>query len=141
MQPTFATPPSFFGVARNDREAPYCVAGVPFDIGTSNRPGARFGPHAIRHASRMLLDGAHPVHWIDPTHMPIADIGDFRIALGDVQALGHLLGGPRHQCRQRKGGGKTFRSWTTATGAEHINVVSVPVGAGRRGERRSGAHG
>ena len=31
-----------------------CFVGVPFDLGTSNRTGARFGPHAIRHASRML---------------------------------------------------------------------------------------
>lgn len=91
MQPTFATPPSFFGLALNDREAPLCVAGIPFDIGTSNRPGARFGPHAIRHASRMLLDGDHPVSWVDPTKLPLADIGDFRIALGDVEASLRLI--------------------------------------------------
>ncbi len=91
MHPTFATPPSFFGLARRDREAPICVAGVPFDIGTSNRPGARFGPFAIRHASRMLLDGEHPASWSDPTRLPLADIGDFRIALGDVQASLRLI--------------------------------------------------
>ncbi|MFO1145440.1 MAG: agmatinase [Rhodospirillales bacterium] len=91
MHPTFATPPSFFGLARQDREAPICVAGVPFDIGTSNRPGARFGPQAIRHASRMLLDGEHPTAWADPTGLPMADIGDFRIALGDVQASLRLI--------------------------------------------------
>lgn len=93
MQPTFATPSSFFGLARNDREAPLCVAGIPFDIGTSNRPGARFGPHAIRHASRMLLDGDHPVRWVDPSKLPLADIGDFRIALGDVEGSLRLIDG------------------------------------------------
>jgi agmatinase len=91
MQPTFSTPPSFFGVARSDREAPFCVAGIPFDVGTSNRPGARFGPHAIRHASRMLLDGDHPERWVDPTALPLADIGDFRIALGDIPASLRLI--------------------------------------------------
>lgn len=91
MEPTFATPPSFFGTAKRDREVALCVAGVPYDIGTSNRPGARFGPHAIRHASRMLLDGDHPVSWVDPTRLPLADIGDFRIALGDVQASMRLI--------------------------------------------------
>lgn len=91
MHPTFATPPSFFGLARPDREAPICIAGMPFDIGTSNRPGARFGPHAIRHASRMLLDGEHPAAWVDPTKLPLADIGDFRIALGDVQGSLRLI--------------------------------------------------
>lgn len=84
MQPTFATPHSFLGVANHSRDAALCVAGIPFDIGTSNRPGARFGPHAIRHASRMLLDGDHPHFWVDPATLPLADVGDFAIALGDI---------------------------------------------------------
>jgi agmatinase len=91
MEPTFATPPTFFGVAEHDRGVAVCVAGIPYDIGTSNRPGARFGPHAIRHASRMLLDGDHPGAWTDPTKLPLADIGDFRIALGDVQGSMRLI--------------------------------------------------
>ncbi|MBK8174148.1 MAG: agmatinase [Rhodospirillales bacterium] len=91
MQPTFATPASFFGLAASNRDAAICIGGIPFDIGTSNRPGARFGPHAIRHASRMLLDGDHPFAWIDPSRLPLADIGDFRIALGDIQASMRLI--------------------------------------------------
>ncbi|QLH38441.1 MAG: agmatinase [Defluviicoccus sp.] len=102
MYPTFATPHNFLGTANRDREAKLCVAGIPFDIGTTNRPGARFGPHAIRHASRMLLDGDHPQFWVDPATMPLADLGDFSIALGDIgeslqlietqaQGLRHLL--------------------------------------------------
>jgi agmatinase len=84
MQPTFATPHSFLGVTRHDRAAAFCVAGIPFDIATTNRPGARFGPHAIRHASRMLLDGDHPHFWVDPAALPLADVGDFAIALGEI---------------------------------------------------------
>lgn len=82
--PTFATPPGFMGITRNDRDAAFVIAGIPLDIGTTNRSGARFGPHAIRHASRMLVDGAHPVRWVDPAIMPIADLGLFDIALGDI---------------------------------------------------------
>jgi agmatinase len=82
--PTFATPPSFLGIARRDAEAAICIAGVPLDIGTTNRAGARFGPHAIRHASRMLVDGAHPVTWVDPAALAVSDVGDFEIALGDI---------------------------------------------------------
>jgi agmatinase len=82
--PTFALPPTFLGVVRDDPEAAICVAGIPFDLGTTNRAGARFGPTAIRQASRMLVDGAHPVHWIDPSTLPLADIGNFAIALGDL---------------------------------------------------------
>lgn len=101
--PTFATPASFMGVARTDRGAKYCVAGMPLDIGTTNRAGARSGPPAIRAASRMLVDGQHPRSWIDPAALDIADIGDFAIALGDIQAsllrieeqavgINHLIG-------------------------------------------------
>jgi agmatinase len=83
--PTFAVPPRFLGVQRSDREADYVVAGVPMDIGTTNRSGTREGPAAIRRASRMLTDGDHPVHWVEPARMSLSDIGDFELALGDIQ--------------------------------------------------------
>jgi agmatinase len=81
---TFATPGGFFGLARADRSASFTLAGVPLDIGTTNRAGTRDGPAAIRRASRMLLDGAHPGFWTDPATYDLADIGDFSIALGDI---------------------------------------------------------
>jgi len=56
-----------------------CFVGVPFDIGTSNRNGARFGPRAIRQESSMI----RPYNmWtrISPfDSMQIADIGDVAI--------------------------------------------------------------
>ena len=84
---TFATPPGFLGVARRDRRADYVVAGIPLDLGTTNRAGARDGPAAIRRASRMLVDGAHPQHWVEPAaDLSLADVGDFPVALGDLHA-------------------------------------------------------
>ena len=83
--PTFAVRPSFLGIARSDPDAAICVAGIPYDLGTSNRPGARFGPGAIRQASRMLVDGDHPISRATPGAGDIADIGDFAIAHGDIQ--------------------------------------------------------
>jgi agmatinase len=88
---TFAIPPTFLGLARRDPASPVCIAGVPLDIGTTNRSGARFGPAAVRQASRMLVDGAHPVHWVDPAAGPLADVGDFSIALGDIPASLRLI--------------------------------------------------
>jgi agmatinase len=99
---TYALPASFLGVTRGDRGAAFTVAGIPFDLGTSNRSGARFGPQAIRQASRMLVDGAHPARWIDPATLALADIGNFALPLGDLigslgaitaqaQAIAHLL--------------------------------------------------
>ena len=100
--PTFATRPSFLGLERSDPGAAICVAGIPYDLGTSNRPGTRFGPAAIRQASRMLVDGDHPVAGRAPAETDIADIGDFRIVHGDIQGslaaieaqarpIGHLV--------------------------------------------------
>lgn len=82
--PTFAVAPGFLGLPFGGANAAICIAGIPLDLGTTNRPGARFGPAAIRQASRMLVDGDHPVHWVDPAALSLADIGDFAIALGDI---------------------------------------------------------
>ena len=82
--PTYATRPTFLGIERSDPGAAICVAGIPYDLGTSNRPGARFGPTAIRQASRMLVDGDHPIARTAPAEGDIADIGDFRLVHGDV---------------------------------------------------------
>jgi agmatinase len=84
--PTFAIPPTFLGVARTDRDADFVVAGIPLDIGVTNRTGSRSGPAAVRTASRMLVDGAHPQFRVEPATMPLSDVGDFAIALGDLPA-------------------------------------------------------
>ena len=84
--PTFAVPPGFLGFGRREHDAAISIAGIPLDIGTTNRSGARFGPQAIRQASRMLVDGAHPTAWINVSKLMLSDIGDFRIALGDIPA-------------------------------------------------------
>jgi agmatinase len=47
---TFARLPAADAVPRWD----IAVVGIPFDGGTSYRPGARFGPAAVRQASRLL---------------------------------------------------------------------------------------
>ncbi len=86
LTPTFATLPGFLGITRRDPEGAVAVAGVPLDLGVTNRAGTRDGPAAIRRASRMLVDGAHPATGVDPAAVPIADVGDFAIALGDLPA-------------------------------------------------------
>jgi agmatinase len=100
--PTFAVPPGFLGLPRSDSAARLVLAGVPLDIGVTHRPGTRFGPGAIRRASGMLTDGAHPGSWVDPATLGLFDIGDFTVALGDIagslrliqaqaEALPHLI--------------------------------------------------
>jgi agmatinase len=84
--PTYAVSPGFLGVTRCDADADYVVAGIPMDIGTTNRAGTRDGPAAIRRASRMLTDGDHPEHWVEPASLSLSDRGDFSLALGDIPA-------------------------------------------------------
>ncbi len=54
---------------------PYAVAGVAWDGAVTNRPGARFGPRAIREASRMLCDAIHPHFNVSPEGV-LGDAGD-----------------------------------------------------------------
>lgn len=62
------------------RDVSYCdvaVVGIPFDAGTSYRPGARFGPQAIRQASRHLRTQYHPAYDTEPfVEQQVADAGD-----------------------------------------------------------------
>ncbi len=52
------------------------IVGLPYDGGTSNRPGARHGPRALRDASTMIR-AQHPVSGVRPYEARrIADLGD-----------------------------------------------------------------
>lgn len=68
---------------------PFAVCGVPYDGVVTNRPGARFGPQAIRAASLMLCDGIHPVFDVSPLEH-LGDALDMRLPnaspLPDVRA-------------------------------------------------------
>nr|WP_316643487.1 agmatinase [uncultured Roseateles sp.] len=57
---------------------PFGLAGVAWDGATTNRPGARFGPAAIRTASHMLCDGIHPLFDCSPVGQ-LDDLGDLAL--------------------------------------------------------------
>ena len=77
--PRYAGPSTFCRLPEL-RDVPYCdvaILGVPFDSGTSYRPGARFGPQAIRQASRHLRFNFHPAYETEPFKtIQVADAGD-----------------------------------------------------------------
>ena len=64
------------------------VTGIPFDQAVTNRPGARFGPRAIREASS-LQPFDPPYGWeFDPMSLfNIVDYGDLPIDYADVAAF------------------------------------------------------
>jgi agmatinase len=78
-EPTFAGAQSFMRrrFSKDIGQADVVVWGVPFDCATSNRPGARFGPAAIRRAS-MLFDGdpQYPSQRDPFAQMAVIDAGD-----------------------------------------------------------------
>ncbi|MCW9042216.1 MAG: agmatinase [Pseudopelagicola sp.] len=71
-------------------EADVAVMGAPFDFGTQWRPGARFGPRAVREASTLFSFGHAGAydHEDDATYLPesvrIVDIGDADIVHTDT---------------------------------------------------------
>ena len=76
--PRFAGPSTFARLPRLDEvaRADVGVLGIPFDSGVTYRPGARFGPNAVRNASR-LLRAYHPALDVAPfAAQQVVDAGD-----------------------------------------------------------------
>jgi agmatinase len=76
--PRYAGPDTFARLPRlsDVGHADIAVLGVPFDSGVSYRPGARFGPGAVRAGSK-LLRPYHPALDIEPWNdLQVADAGD-----------------------------------------------------------------
>ena len=65
--PRFAGPSTFARLPelRDVESCDVAIVGVPFDAGTSYRPGARFGPQSIRQASRHLRTNYHPSYDVE----------------------------------------------------------------------------
>ena len=64
------------------------IIGAPFDGGTSHRPGARFGPQAIRFTDYLPHDGSRPhlALGVDPLkELAIADAGDIELPSGNTE--------------------------------------------------------
>jgi len=61
------------------------VLGIPFDTGTTYRPGTRFGPEALRSASMML----RPFNPVQATQvlgrLSVADLGDVEVTPGNAE--------------------------------------------------------
>jgi len=83
--PRFAGIPTFMRLPAISHEEPdfaqvdIGIIGIPWDGGTTNRPGARHGPRQVRDLSTMIR-AQHPVSLIKPFEMcNCADLGDISI--------------------------------------------------------------
>lgn len=79
-QPSFSGIRSFLQQGYQKTNPDVTIIGMPFDLGTTNRPGARFGPSALREAS-MFFNGDVDNHFeLNPVdELTINDIGDLDI--------------------------------------------------------------
>jgi agmatinase len=89
---TFANLPHVpLGAAPRDERVDAAVLGAPFDTATSFRPGARFGPEAIRSASA-LVRPYHPAHDINVFEtQTVLDGGDLPVTPGNAQRTAEQL--------------------------------------------------
>ena len=91
--PTYVGLPSFQklpwvtdAAALAERRPDVAIVGAPFDDAVSHRPGARFGPRAIRQASyhsgaiNSLQLGVEPYEWLD-----VVDAGDAPVVPMDIE--------------------------------------------------------
>jgi agmatinase len=70
------------------------IIGAPFDGGTSHRPGARFGPGAIRQACYLGHDGSRPSLALGTDALrdvKVVDAGDVEMFSGDIERALPLL--------------------------------------------------
>ena len=85
--PRFADVATFFRlpIIKDLDKLDYCICGVPWDGGTTNRPGARHGPRELRNSSS-LIRLYHPKSLKSPyDKFNVADIGDCPVNPADLQ--------------------------------------------------------
>jgi len=82
----FLSQTSFLKQPIGDASRPLAVAGIAWDGAVTNRPGARFGPRAIREASHMLCDGIHP-HFDRSPEGSLTDLGDLLLPNTSLEAM------------------------------------------------------
>lgn len=76
----------FLAVPHHQNDTVFGIAGVPYDGAVTNRPGARFGPEAIRRASQMLCDGTHPYFDVSPFEY-LTDVGDLMMPNTTIEGM------------------------------------------------------
>ncbi len=98
--PRFAGPATFARLPAADDAPPWDIAivGIPFDGGTTYRPGARFGPSAVRQGSRLLRPFNPAVGALPFELAQVVDAGDIactpfgpEVAVAQIEAAAETL--------------------------------------------------
>tara|TARA_Y100000589_G_scaffold330759_1_gene381462 strand:- start:8792 stop:9691 length:900 start_codon:yes stop_codon:yes gene_type:complete len=82
--------PIFIGAKREYKESSIGIIGANYDGTTSYKPGTRFGPHAIRHASQ-CLETYCPKNDKDLLEINYCDLGSIKIGSNDTKSVIHKV--------------------------------------------------
>ncbi len=122
---TFTTCNTFLRLPRRASAdgADVAILGIPFDLATSNRPGARFGPAAIRAASAGLAElKAYPGGFDPLAHLNCADLGDVNFDPGNPHRIVE-----RYSCRTKR-----TRCWRFSHQSWRRSFRQLPFAEGAR---------
>lgn len=111
----------FSGFQKPFEEADYVILGVPFDITSTYRTGARFGPAAIRQASLNIETYSFRTG-VDVEELRLHDLGDLHVASGAKKTLEMLELVTKEIVEKRK--------ILATIGGEHTITLGIATGLG-----------
>jgi len=111
----------FSGCQRSFEQADYVVIGVPFDVTSTYRTGARFAPLAIREASMNIETHSFRSN-LDIEDLKIHDLGDLHVSNKVEETLKRLEGAVRDLLKAKK--------TPIIIGGEHTLTLGVMRGIG-----------
>lgn len=114
------------GLQKPFGEADYVVLGVPFDVTSTYRTGARFGPNAIRQASLNIETYSFRVG-MDIEDLRLHDLGDLHVSMSTEKTLERI----ELVVREILEAGKT----PVAIGGEHTITLGIVKGLGDRASK------
>jgi agmatinase len=116
----------FSGFQKSFEKADYIILGVPFDVTSTYRSGARFGPNAIRQAS--LNIETYSFHTgLDVEDLKLHDLGDLHITTDTEKTLERIA----LVIKDIVEAGKT----PVTIGGEHTITLGVMKGLGRKASK------
>lgn len=116
----------FSGFQKPFEKAKYVILGVPFDVTSTYRTGARFGPNAIRQASLNIETYSFRTD-MDVEDLQLHDLGDLHVLTDTEKSLERI----KLVITDVLNAGKT----PVTIGGEHTITLGVMKGLGKRASR------
>lgn len=117
----------FGGLQKPFEEAYYAILGIPFDVTSTYRTGARFGPTAIRQAS-LNIETFSLRTGMDVEDIPLHDLGDLHVSASVERTLDLLESVTKSIVEKGK--------IPVAIGGEHTITLGIARGSDSRLRRQ-----